>query len=323
MTASVLYADAHRFPPEPDDFARVAAAGLELVPVKGHTACDFSPYAERALALLAWGGRFGPEIFDALPQLRILARCGAGYDNVDLAAARARSITVTYVPGASDDEVAEHTIALLLATARKVASSDRAVRAGQWLSASALAPMTKVKGSTLGLVGFGRIARAVAWRAVGLGMAVSALDPFVSPAAFAAATVKPVTRLEDLLTNADFVSLHVPALAGHAALIGAPELSLMRPQAILINTARGSLVDTDALIAALREGRIGGAALDVLTPEPVPPDHSLLSFDNVVVTPHSAAFSVEALASLRTRALGEVFAVLAGQPPTTPVPDEG
>lgn len=322
MTELVLYADAHLFPPADEDFARVEAAGLELVPINGHAASDLAPFAEHAMALLAWGGPYGADAFDAMPRLQILARCGAGYDNIDLPAARARSITVTYVPGASDDEVAEHTIALLLGMARKITSSDRAVRAGQWPSAAALAPMIRVHGSTLGLIGFGRIARAVARRAVALGIAVSAMDPFVSPDVFAAASVTPVTKVDALLANSDFVSLHLPAVAGRGAVIGARELAIMRPGAFLINTARGSLIDTGALVAALREGRLGGAALDVLAPEPVPIDHELLALDNVVITPHSAAFSVDALRSLRTRALDEVFAVLAGHPPITPVPEE-
>lgn len=322
MSALVLFADAHLFPPSGEDFDRVEAAGLQLATVDGHTATDFAAFSDHAEALLAWGGPYGGEVFDALPQLRILARCGAGYDNIDRPAARRRGIAVTFVPGASDDEVAEHTIALLLGMARKITSSDRSVRAGQWPSSAALAPMIRVAGSTLGLIGFGRIARAVASRARALGIIVRALDPFVAPEAFASLGVTHVTVLDDLLAGADFVSLHLPAAADGGVLLGAAELALMRPGSVLINTARGSLVDTDALATALHDGRIGGAALDVLVPEPVPVGHPLLDLDNVVITPHSAAFSVDALRVLRTRALDEVFAVLGGHPPLTPVPDE-
>ena len=316
----VLYADAQLFPPAPEDFQAVADAGYQLIPVEGHHPADFAPYAADAVALLAWGGRYDANIFDALPQLRILARCGAGYDNIDLAAAAQRGIALTYVPGAADHEVAEHTVALLLGAARKITASDRAVRAGGWPSSSALAPMIRVHGSTVGLVGFGRIARAVATKSQAFGMQVLAVDPFVDAAVFQHAGVTRVDGLPELLSQADFVSLHVPGGASHHALIGAAELAAMRPTAVLINTARGSLVDTDALVAALRHGQIAGAAMDVLDPEPVPPSHPLLALDNVVITPHSAAFSGEALATLRSRSLAEVFGVLTGRPPITPIP---
>jgi len=316
----VLYADAHLFPPVPHDFEAVAEAGYRLTPVNGHGSVDFAPFAADAVALLAWGGRYAAEVFDALPQLRILARCGAGYDNIDLAAAEQRGVVLTYVPGASDHEVAEHAVALLLGAARKITASDRAVRAGGWPSATTLAPMIRVHGSTLGLVGFGRIARAVATKSQALGMQVLALDPFVEAAAFDQAGVTRLRSLPELLAQADFVSLHVPGGADHRTLIGAAELAAMRPNAVLVNTARGSLVETDTLVQALHDGQIAGAALDVLDPEPIPPDHPLLAFDNVVITPHSAAFSGEALATLRSRSLAEVFEVLAGRPPITPIP---
>lgn len=320
MTAFVVYADAHLFPPAADDFQRVQEAGYMLTAVDGHQPRDFARFAADAVALLAWGGRYGAEIFDALPSLRIIARCGAGYDNIDLSAADDRNIALTYVPGASDHEVAEHTLALLLGAARKITASDRAVRAGGWPSSAALAPMVRVHGSTLGLLGFGRIARAVAVKSAALGMQVQALDPFVDPSVFAKVGVTRVQSLPDLLAQADFVSLHVPAGPDHRALIGNAEFDAMRANTVLINTARGSLVDTAALVEALCDGRIAGAALDVFDPEPVPAGHRLLACDNVVITPHSAAFSREALATLRHRALDEVLAVLSGRPPITPVP---
>lgn len=319
-TPLVLYADAHLFPPGPDDFQVIAAADYQLTPVGGHSLRDFAPFASGAVALLAWGGRYDSKIFDALPRLRILARCGAGYDNIDQVAATQRGITLTYVPGASDHEVAEHTIALLLGAARKITTSDRAVRSGRWPSSAELAPMSRVHGSTLGLVGFGRIARAVASKAAALGIRVLALDPFVDGRAFDEAGVTRVATLTELLAQADFVSLHVPGGTTDQPLIGAAELTAMRSSAVLINTARGTLVDTDALAQALEHGQIAGAALDVLDPEPVPGGHPLLAFQNVTITPHSAAFSDQALAALRYRSIQEVLAVLAGRPPITPIP---
>lgn len=320
MTQLIAYADAHLFVPTAQDFDTVADAGYRLLPVEGHEAADFAPYSADVVALLAWGGRYDAETFDALPQLRILARCGAGYDNIDVAAAHSRGIAVTYVPGASDHEVAEHTVALLLGAARKITTSDRAVRTGRWPSAAALGVMVRVHGSTLGLVGFGRIAQAVAGKAQSLGMTVLALDPFVDPSAFDDAGVTRIASLTALLGKLEFLSLHTPGDPGRPPLIGAAEFAAMRPGSILINTARGSLVDTDALVQALRSGQIAGAALDVLQPEPVPPGHPLLSLDTVVITPHSAAFSEQALTTLRTRAIGEALAVLSGLPPITPIP---
>ncbi len=320
MRDIVLYADAHLFPPTTPDLRRLEDAGYQPIAVHGHEPADFAPYQGRATALIAWGGRYGTDVFDALPHLRILARCGAGYDNIDLAAARQRGIVLTYVPGASDHEVAEHTIALLLGAARKITASDRAVRGGSWPSSADLGPMTTIFGSTLGLVGFGRIARSVAAKSVALGMHVLAHDPFLDGPVFQTAGVMQVVELPDLLAQADFVSLHVPGTADHRPLIGAGELNVMRRSAVLINTARGSLVDTPALADALQSGHISGAALDVIDPEPIPGDHPLLELDNVVITPHSAAFSVAALSTLRSTAIGEVIAVLAGRAPHTPIP---
>lgn len=316
----VIYADAHLFPPTSDDHRAAAEAGYELIPVAGHRPVDFQPYGAEAVGLLAWGGPYDSDVFAALPRLRVLARCGAGYDNIGLAAADQRGIALAYAPGASDHEVAEHTVALLLGAARKITASDRAIRGGGWPSSADLAPMRRVHGSTLGLVGFGRIARAVATKAQALGLHVIAYDPFIDASMFAGTDVTPVHQLAELLASVDFVSLHVPGGADHRPLIGATELAAMRSTAMLINTARGSLIDTAALVAALLQGGIAGAALDVVDPEPVPPGHPLLTADNVVLTPHSAAFSEQALAALRTRALAEVFHVLAGRPPLTPIP---
>ncbi|GGM14687.1 2-hydroxyacid dehydrogenase [Nakamurella endophytica] len=322
MNADVLWADADRFPPSDDDVRRVREAGFGFVPVDGHEVATFRRCGRDAEAVVAWGGRYDAAVFDELPRLRVLARCGAGYDNLDLAELAARHVVATYVPGGSDDEVAEHTIGLLFAVARKVVASDRAVRTGAWPSSRDLAPMARVRGSRLGLIGLGRIARAVAWRARALGMQVAAVDPFQDAEVFETAGVQRHSDLPSLLEWSDWVSLHVPGVPGGPPVLGAAELAALRPGAVLINTARGSLVDTGALVGALRSGRLGAAALDVADPEPLPPDHPLLQFDQVVVTPHSAAFSVPALAGIRRQALDNALAVLTGHPPLTPIPAE-
>lgn len=319
-SADILAADSHLFPLSDADVQRIAAAGLTLGLVNGHEPAQLREAGPNARALIAWGGRYDGAVFDALPDLKVLARGGAGYDNIDLSAAAARGIVTTYVPGGSDDEVAEHTVALLLALARKIPHGDRAIRAGGWPSSAQLAPMRRVRGARLGLIGFGRIAQAVAWRARALGVDVTAFDPFRSADTLARAGVERATSLELLLAEADVVSLHLPGGVGDPPLIGARELAIMKPTALLINTARGSLVDTDALVDALRAGRLAGAGLDVMTPEPPPSGHPFLSLDNVILTPHSAAFSVPALSAIRERVLDNVLAVLGGQPPITPIP---
>jgi phosphoglycerate dehydrogenase-like enzyme len=318
--ADILAADAHRFPLSGEDEQRVADEGFTLGLVEGHEPAQFAAAGPNAVALLAWGGPYDARVFDALPKLRILARGGVGYDNIDLAAAASRGNVTTYAPDMSSDEVAEHAIALMLAITRKLADSERAVRAGKWLSAAQLAPMQVLRGSRLGLVGFGKIARAVAWRALGLGLSVAAYDPFVTDNVFDGVGVTRAESLEDLLAESDFVSLHTPGRPGDPPLIGVRELTQVKRGAVLINTARGSLLDPDALVAALHSGQLGGAGLDVMNPEPVPPDHPLLGFANVTVTPHSAAFSISALADLRRSALDNIFAVLRGDPPLTPIP---
>jgi phosphoglycerate dehydrogenase-like enzyme len=320
MPGDLVWADAHRFPPSETDIRRVEAAGLRLRQVDGHEPAQFATVGADGQGLIAWGGRYDAAVFDALPALRVLARCGAGYDNIDLPAAALRGIITTYVPGGSDDEVAEHTLALLLAAVRRVPSSDRAVRDGSWPSSADLAPMIRLRGSRLGLVGFGRIARAVAWRAQALGVDVWAVDPFQPDDIFTAAGVRRCGDLDELLAGSHFVSLHVPATADHRPLIAAREFALFPPGAVLINTARGSLVQTAALVDALSSGHLGGAALDVVDPEPLPPTHPLLGLDNLIVTPHSAAFSVPALATIRERALDNALAVLRGAAPLTPIP---
>lgn len=319
----ILYADAHRFPAAAADSALAREHGCQLVPVLGHEPGMFADAARDARGVLAWGGRYDDAVFAALPHLQVLARCGAGFDNIDLAAAAARGVVTTYVPGASDGEVAEHALGLIFDLGRRLSSSDRAVRDGHWQSAAELGPMIKIDGALLGLVGFGRIARALARRAIGLGMRVAAYDPFVDAPVMAESHVSYCPDLGTLLATSDFVSLHVPGLGGpQAPLIGAEQLATMRLGSFLVNTARGSLVDTDALVASLRAGHLAGAGLDVCVPEPLPPEHPLLRLTGVVITPHSAAFSETALSTLRRTALRDALAVVNGRTPRHPIPSK-
>ena len=312
----VLCPDADRFPMGDRDRDLARDANVQLIEIDGHDLSDFRKVGQQVVGCLAWGGRYGMEALDLMPHLRVLARCGSGIDNIDLAAARARGVTVTFVPGASDEEVSDHTIAMILACLRELVASDAAIRRGEWPSAVQLTSMRRVRGTHLGLVGFGRIASAVAAKATCLGMEVSAYDPFISAQSFEGSRVLQVESLIDLLERSDVVSLHVPPSPDGSPIIGPREFRAIRPGAVVINTGRGSLVDESSLVEALGNGRLSGAGLDVFQEEPLRKESALVGFTNVVLTPHSAAFSAQALSDIRQSALSDVVAVLNGQVPT-------
>ncbi len=315
----VVLTDSDRFPFESADLQALSDAGAALDEVAGHDPEAIAAVASDADAIFVYSGKFDAALIGRLTRCRVLARCGAGYDNIDVAAARACGIVVTYGPEYGAEDVAEHAIALLLACARRLAASDRAVQSGGWPSFAELGPMRRLAGRTLGLVGYGRIAREVASRARGLRMQVIATDPHVGPAAGEPLGVR-LTCLTDMLANADFVSVHVPLGPATRHLIDDAALSAMRPGSYLINTSRGAVVDQDALICALDAGKLGRAALDVLDKEP-PPGRAILSRPNVLITPHSAAFTQEAFDELRRTALTDVLLVLRGAEPRFMVPD--
>jgi D-3-phosphoglycerate dehydrogenase len=225
-------------------------------------------------------------------KLRAIARAGVGVDNIDVAAATRRGVVVMNTPGGNTVSAAEHTVALLFALARKVPAADATVKAGGWDRNKFVG--TQLAGKTLGVVGLGRIGREVARRALGLDMAVVALDPFVTPAKAAELGIEMAASLDELLPRVDFLTLHVPLGAETKSLIGARELGLMRKAACVLNVARGGIVDERALADALAAGTIGGAGVDVFSAEPVTPDNPLLAAPNVVLTPHLGASTVEA-----------------------------
>jgi len=310
----VLLTDSDRFPFDEEDRARLARAGLELDELPGHEPARVAAAARGAAAIFVYHARFPAELIERLNGVRVLARCGTGYDNIDVAAARQRGIEVVYVPDYGVNEVADHTLALLLAVARKVAIGDRAVRAGLWPAYSELGPIRSLRGRVLGLLGYGRIARAVAARAQAFGLEPIAHDPFL-----AEADVELVGR-EELFARADILSVHAPLTPETRHSVGRAELALMQRAAILVNTSRGPIVDGAALAEALVAGRPAGAGLDVFETQPLPADDPLRRLENVVLTPHAAAYSEEALAEVRKRPLADVLRVLSGEPPLDPVP---
>jgi len=306
----VVIPDARDFRPYHYEARRLAALGVEAV---------FCAMAEEAIARAAAdaevifdvGNPLSRAMLERLPRLELIAFYGIGTDVIDVAAATELGIVVTNSPLYGVDEVADHAVTLLLACARRLRLSDRAVRRGDW-DWSGLGPLHSLAGSTVGVVGFGNIGRRVGQRMLAFGCRVLFHDPHVPSAPFAGA--EPVT-LEALLRAADYVSLHVPRTPASVGLIGARELALMRPTAFLINTGRGVVVDEPALVRALRERRIAGAGLDVFAEEPLPPGHPLLALDNVVLTPHWAGYTEEAWDRQRVDACDAVERLRRGEWP--------
>jgi D-3-phosphoglycerate dehydrogenase len=256
-------------------------------------------------------------VLGTLPHCRVIGRLGVGLDMIDLPAASAAGIQVTYVPAATTEEVSDHALALLLALSRRIVRLDAAVRAGTWHHLAGGSDMRRLQDQVVGVVGFGRIGAAFARKAGGLGPAVLVYDPQVPDEVIAAAGATPVA-LDELLHRSDYLSIHAPLTPGTRHLIGAPELALMQPSACLINVARGPLVDQGALVAALREGRLAGAALDVLEDEPPAADDPLLQLDNVLLSPHAAHYSLEAIDEMLQTVVDDVLAVLRGDAPRFP-----
>jgi D-3-phosphoglycerate dehydrogenase len=316
----VLLTDGDRFPFAPAELSELTSAGGRLDLLAGHDPADIARMGATAAAVLVYSGRFDENLIARLPRCRVLARCGVGYDNIDVVAAAARGITVTYVPAYGAEDVAEHAIALLFACARRLAQSDREVQAGSWPSYRELGTMRRISGRTLGLLGFGRIAREVASRAAALRLRVIAHDPFVAPQA-GSATQTQLVAADQLFAESDFLSVHLPLTPATRHLVGARELALMRPGAILINTSRGAVIDEPALVAALDAGLIGGLGLDVLEREPASLRDGLLGRPDVIITPHTAAYTEEALGEVRRTALADIVRVLRGQEPVHVVPE--
>jgi len=256
------------------------------------------------------------EVMARMPKCKIIARYGIGVDTIDLEAATRAGIIVTNNPTYCIEEVAEHTMALLLACARKVAFYDRLVRDGRW-EVPPGKPMHRLVGRTLGLVGFGNIARQVAVRAAAFGLQVLFADPNVKQGQFDAPGKK--VELAELLRECDFVSLHPPLIPQTRKMINDEAFAQMKPSAFLINCARGPIVDTDALVRALDAKKIAGCALDTIDPEPLPNPHPLRGRDNVVIAPHAAWYSEQAMVGLQAGAPSEVRRVLTGEWPVNVV----
>lgn len=300
------------------DVERKSLEGLaDLVPLQTKKPEEFLAQAEDCDALLnTYAGPISAEVMARMGKCRIIARYGIGVDTIDLDAATQAGIIVTNNPTYCIEEVAEHTMALVLACARKVAVYDRLVRGARWELPPGK-PMFRLSGRTLGLVGFGNIARQVAVRAAAFGMRILFADPVVQEKQFDISCKK--MSLHDLLTESDFVSLHPPLTPETRKMINDDALSRMQATAFLINCSRGPIVDTDALVRALGASKIAGCALDTTDPEPLPCPHPLRGRENVIITPHVAWYSEQALVGLQAGAPSEVRRVLSGQWPVNVV----
>jgi glyoxylate reductase len=257
------------------------------------------------------------------PQLKVVSNFAVGFDNIDVAACTARGVAVGNTPGVLTETTADLAWALLMASARRVAEADRYVRDGRWKTWGPMLLMgPDVHGATLGVVGFGRIGQAVARRAQGFGMRIIYHDLSQANPAVEAELGATYLPLEELLPKADFVSLHVNLSSQTQGLLNAERLRWMKPSAILVNTSRGPVVDSMALVAALKDGVIAGAALDVTDPEPLPADHPLLSLENCLVVPHIASASRATRGKMASMAAANLLAGVAGERLPTPVNPE-
>jgi D-3-phosphoglycerate dehydrogenase len=290
--------------------------GATLTLAPSTTADAIMALAADSDAVLVTYAKITADMIAGMSKCRVISRFGIGVDNVDLDAATSRGIVVTKVPDYCIDEVSDHTMALLLAAVRKIPSSSARTHGGRW-EMKAVVPIHRLRGSVIGLVGFGRIPQLVAPKAQAFGMTVLAYDPYVPPEVFARLGVEGVS-FADLLARSDYVSVHSPLTPETRGLFNAESFGKMKQGAYIVNTARGPVIDEDALAAALDAGQLAGAALDVMVQEP-PPASPLFGRDNVIITPHTSFYSEESLVELQTKAAQEVVAVLSGQAPRNPV----
>jgi len=305
------------FPSLDPALAALARLDPDMRMSKSVAAEDILAVARDADAILVTYAKLPGELLRQLQRCKAIGRFGLGVDNIDTKTAAELGIVVTYVPDYCMHEVSDHAMALLLALARKIPFSNKLVQAGRW-EMPAVAPLRRLAGQVLGLIGFGNIPRALAPKAKAFGFEVIAHDPYAAKDVFAACGVEAVS-LEVLLARSDAISVHAPLTPATRGLIDAAAFARMKQGAVIVNTARGPLIDEPALLAALDSGHLGGAALDVVASEPLPKDSPLLGRDNVILTPHTAFYSVEALDELQTKCATDVASVLRGQPPVYPV----
>ncbi len=278
-----------------------------------HSALQLPELLADADAVITQFAPLTADVIQSMQRARVIVRYGIGVDNVDLLAAKARGIPVCNVPDYCIDEVADQTLAFMLATTRQVLSNCHAVREGRWGLATPLEQMRTLRDLTVGLVGFGRIGREVAARLQPFHCRVLVHDPAVTDAAVEKSGCHSA-RMDQLFAESDLISLHCPSMPQTRGMINRDSLSAMKQGAILINVARGDLIDSDALCEALLKKHLSAAALDVFTPEPIPSNHPMLQMENVIFASHIASCSVRAVRTLRETAATIAAMALRGEP---------
>jgi D-3-phosphoglycerate dehydrogenase / 2-oxoglutarate reductase len=292
-----------------EDAQALLDAAAELIHASALDAATVAREAVGCSAIITRGtGRIPAPVLEANRGLRCVARCGVGLDNIDVAAATRLRIPVVHAPDSSTRSVAEHALSLAFALSRQLSRVDRAVKAGNWGVREGFRGL-ELSGKTLGIVGLGRIGRRTAELGHALGLHVVTWSPRSRDERFA------YLPLEELLTTADIISLHLALAPETRGLLGRDALARMKPGALLINTARGALIDEAALAEALAAGRLAGAGLDVLTQEPPTADHPFFGLDNVLLTPHTAGITDVAYRRMCVETVEQVLRILAGQTP--------
>lgn len=303
----------YSFPSLEIEEAILRSKGFELRSGQCKTPETLIPLVSDVDAVITQFAPIKADVINSMTRARVIVRYGIGVDNVDLEAARLRGIPVCNVPDYCIDEVADHTLAFILATTRQVVPNCLHVRNGKWGLAGGLEQLRTLRDQTVGLVGFGRIGREVASRLAAFKCKRLVFDPVVPKDVIEAAGCRPVS-LEELLEQSDIVTLHCPSTAQTRKLLNAESLSRMKPGAIVVNLARGDLIDTPSFIAALQSGHLSAAAIDVCDPEPIPADSPLRTMSNVITASHIASASPKAVRTLRETAAQIAAAALRGEP---------
>jgi len=287
-----------------------AEAGEELIFKSFKTSQEVIDGAGDADGIILMAVRITDEVMAALPKLKFIGRCGIGVDNVDVAAATERGIVVCNVPDHCNYEVASHVFALMFAIQRQIPAFVERARAGGYANGTEI-KCHRVKGQTLGILGYGNIGKELAPMALGVGMNVLVYDPYVKE--IANPNVKLASSFDEVLTNADVISLHLPLTPETQHMIAMPQFKAMKKNCIFLNAARGPVVKTDDLIAALKAGEIAAAGIDVVEGEPVKPDHELIHMDNVIFTHHVGMYSEEAMSDMYFKLANQCADVLNGR----------
>ena len=301
------------------DLAKAALKRVdaEVVQAKSNSAEDILAVARDADGILVTYAKLPGDLLRQLKKCKVIGRFGLGVDNIDVPAAKELGITVTYVPDYCLREVSDHAMALLLSLTRKIPLSNKLVQAGRW-EMPAVVPINRLEGQVLGLIGLGGIPRSMVPKAQAFGYKVIANDPYLPKDVFASLKVESVS-LDELYARSDAISVHAPLMPATRGLVNAAAFAKMKKGVLIVNTARGPLIDEAALLAALDSGKVAGAALDVVTTEPLPKDSPLIGRDNLILTPHTGFYSIQALEELQTKCATDVARVLSGEAPVYPV----